>query len=102
MRTRSSSYAVLLSLALGPLAACGRSDATTTVVEPTPSDTPGSSDPHGPAQPPAAPGTYEVDSTFDLTAAVLAPQAAVDDVRLLRSLHDDPMGTLVRVLDEAG
>jgi hypothetical protein len=101
MRTRPSWLAALLPLAFGHLTACGGGDAATAAVERPPSGTPGS-DTGTPARPPAAPGTYEVDSAFDLTAATLAPQAAVDDVRLLRSLHDDPMGTFVRVLDERG
>jgi hypothetical protein len=74
---------------------------STAAVEPSSSGTPGS-DPGAPARPPAAPGTYEIDSAFDLSLATLAPQSVVGDVRLLRSLHDDPMGTFVRVLDEAG
>jgi hypothetical protein len=101
MRTRSPWLAVVLPLCVGHLVACGGADASPSVDERPPSGASGAGT-GGSVRPPAAPGTYQVESSFDLSAAALAPEATVANVRLLRSLHDDPMGTFVHVLDEAG
>ncbi len=50
----------------------------------------------------AASGRYDVVSTFDVTAEALLPPPAYDAIDLLSGLRDDPAGTLIGLLDDAG
>ncbi len=47
-------------------------------------------------------GTYEVTTTFDLTAASVAPAPANEALTTLTQLRDDPAGLMFDLLDAAG
>lgn len=50
----------------------------------------------------AAGGTFEVNTTVDVNALAVAPENAVEAVRMLRVFGDDPGGAIVNEADRAG